>query len=255
MGHTSAARGVESASQRRDSGALIPGDRIQGDLAKPDGAGPYPAVIGLHGCAGMDDTTKQRLAHELVAWGYVVLLVDSYATRRGMDHACTSSAFATFVRRRPDAYGALAFLARQTFVDPQRVAVVGFSAGGWVSLSVAEPNSFELVAPPTNLRFRAAAAFNPPCKQAMARPGIPTLIFVGALDDWTPAADCSDKIAGWGNDGPPVELKVYPGAYHGFYYAYLQPGRTMFDHWLEYNGEAGDNADHRLHQFLDRHLN
>jgi len=28
----------------------------------------------------------------------------------------------------------------------------------------------------------------------------------------------------------------------------------MFDHWLEYNGEAADNASHRLHQFLDRHL-
>ena len=71
----------ESASQRLVSGTLIPGDRIQGDLAKPDGAGPYPAVIGLHGCAGMHDTTKQRLADELVARGYVVLLVDSYATR------------------------------------------------------------------------------------------------------------------------------------------------------------------------------
>jgi hypothetical protein len=28
----------------------------------------------------------------------------------------------------------------------------------------------------------------------------------------------------------------------------------MFDHWLEFNGEAADNANHRLHQFLDRHL-
>ena len=244
----------ESASQRLISGALIPGDRIQGDLAKPDGAGPFPAVIGLHGCAGMHDTTKQRLADELVARGYVILLVDSYATR-GIDHACTSSAFATFVKRRPDAYGALVFLARQTFVDPQRVAAVGFSAGAWVTLSVAEPNSFELFVPPGNLRFRAAAAFYPPCKQAMARPGIPTLIFIGALDDWTPAADCSNKIASWGNDGPPVELVVYPGAYHGFYYPHLQPGMTLFGHWLEYNGEAADNASHRLHQFLDRHLN
>src|SRR5207248_1293555 len=185
--------GFEGASQRLISGGLIRGDRIQGDLAKPDGAGPYPAVIGLHGCAGMHDTTKQRLADELVAWGYVVLLVDSYATR-GIEHACTSSAFVTFLRRRPDAYGALIFLAGQTFVDPHRVAAVGFSAGGWVALSAAEPNSFELFAPPSNLRFRAAAAFNPPCKQAMGRPGIPTLIFIGALDDWTPAADCSNKI-------------------------------------------------------------
>src|SRR5229473_3487589 len=173
----------ESASQRRVSGAaLSPGDRIQGYLAKPDGAGPFP---------------------------YVILLVDSYATRR-IDHACTSSALAMFFRRRPDAYGALVFLAGQTFVDPHRVAAVGFSAGGWVTLSVAETNAFELFDPPSNLRFRAAAAFNPPCREAAARPGIPTLIFVGALDDWTPAADCSNKIASWGNDGPPVELVVYP---------------------------------------------
>jgi dienelactone hydrolase len=135
------------------------------------------------------------------------------------------------------------------------VAVVGFSAGARVTLSVAETNSFEQLVPEGNLRFRAAAAFYPPCKQAEGRPGIATLIFIGALDDWTPAADCSNKIAGPGDDGPPVELTVYPGAHHGFYYAYLQPGRTMFDHWLEYNGEAADNADHRLHQFLDRHLN
>src|SRR3954451_13692152 len=103
--------------------------------------------------------------------GYVLLLVDSYATRHGIDHACTSSAFATFARRRPDAYGALAFLARQSFVDPLRVAVVGFSAGAWVTLSVAETNSFEPFVAEGNLRFRAAAAFYPPCKQAVGRPG------------------------------------------------------------------------------------
>jgi dienelactone hydrolase len=244
----------DSASQRLLSGPLIPGDRIQGTLARPDGAGPFPAVVGLHGCAGMHDTTRQKLADDLVARGYVILLVDSYATR-GIDQACTSTAFATFVRRRPDAYGALVFLGRQSFVDPHRVAVVGFSAGAWVTLSVAEPNSFEPFVAAGNLRFRAAAAFYPPCKQAMARPGIPTLIFTGALDDWTPSADCSSKIASWGNDGPPVELVVYPGAYHGFYYRHLQPGTTLFGHWLEYNGEAADDASHRLHRFLDRHLN
>ena len=245
----------EGASQRLISGGLIRGDRIQGDLAKPDGAGPFPAVVVLHGCAGMHDTTKQKLVDELVAWGYVILLVDSYATRR-IDNACVSGAFAMFLRRRPDVYGALVFLAGQTFVDPHRVAAVGFSQGAWVTLSVAEPNSVEQFVPPgSNLRFRAAAAFNPPCRETVARPGIPTLIFIGALDDWTPAADCSNKIASWGNDGPPVELVVYRGAHHGFYYRHLQPGMTLFDHWLEYNGEAADDASHRLHRFLDRHLN
>jgi dienelactone hydrolase len=244
----------ESASQRLYSGGLIAGERIQGYLAKPDGAGPFPAVVVLHGCGGMHETTRQRLTDQLVGRGYVILFVDSYATR-GIVHACTSSAFQTFLKRRPDAYGGLLFLVARGFVDAQRVAAVGFSSGGWLALSVAEPNPFEQFVPSGNLRFRAAVAFNPPCQRAAARPEIPALILIGALDDWTPAADCTSKLAQWGDEGPPVELVIYPGTYHGFYYEYLQPGRTMFDHWLEYNGEAADDADRRLHRFLDRHLN
>jgi dienelactone hydrolase len=244
----------ESAPHRLASGNFMPSDDIRGYLARPDGAGPFPAVVGLHGCAGMHETTRQRLADELVAWGYVLLLVDSYATRRGTDQACISTGFATFMRRRPDPYGALAFLAKKTFVDPQRVAVVGFSAGARVALFVAEPNSFVEFVPEGKLRFRAAAAFYPPCEVAVQPPDIPTIIFIGAVDDWTPAKDCSRRIDNWGNDGPPIELVIYPGAYHGFYYNYLQPGRTMFEHWLEYNGEAADDSDRRLHQFLDRYL-
>lgn len=242
-----------SAPQRLLSG--IPGDRIQGYLAKPDGAGPFPAVVALHGCAGMHETSRQRLADDLVAWGYVILLVDSYTTR-GIEQACTSAGFETFLLRRNDAYGALDFLARRTFVDRHRVAAVGFSAGARVALFVAQPNSFAQFLPPgSDLRFRATAAFYPPCQAAAARPVIPTIIFIGAIDDWTPAADCSNRVTFWGNDGPPIELVVYPGAYHGFYYVHLQPGTTLFGHWLEYNGDAADDATRRLHQFLDRYLN
>ena len=95
----------EGASQRLISGGLILGDRIQGYLAKPEGPGPFPAVIGLHGCAGMSDTTKRKLVDELVGWGYVVLLVDSFATR-GIDHACTGGVLDIAGKRRSDAFGA-----------------------------------------------------------------------------------------------------------------------------------------------------
>ncbi len=91
---------------------------------------------------------------------------------------------ATFEKRRPDAYGALDFLRTQTSVDQGRVAVIGFSAGARVSLAVAEPNSSELWGSPgSKLRFRAAAAFYPPCEVATMRPAIPTIIFIGAADD------------------------------------------------------------------------
>jgi len=62
---------------------------------------------------------EQKLANDLVASGYVTLLVDSFATR-GIDHLCTYSAV-NISRRMSDAYGALAFLARQSFVDMRRV--------------------------------------------------------------------------------------------------------------------------------------
>jgi dienelactone hydrolase len=231
---------------------LIPGDRIQGLLAKPDGAGPFPAVVGLHGCAGMQDTTKSKLADDLVASGYVTLLVDSFATR-GIDHACTyNAALAVASRRISDAYGALAFLAHQPFVDIRRVAAVGFSQGGWVTLSVAETRSFVV---PSELRFRAAVTFYPLCSAAGSRPEIPTLILVGALDDWTPSEDCARKVVSWGTEGPPIELVVYPGTYHGFYNPHFQPRSTLFGHWVEYNGEAADDASVRIRQFLNHHLN
>ena len=243
----------EGADQQLISGGLVRGDHIQGYLAKPEGAGPFPAVIALHGCAGMPDTTKRKLADELVAWGYVILLVDSFGTR-GIDQAC-SGVSAIALKRISDAYGALAFLAGQTFVDPQRVAAVGFSQGGWVALFVAEANSFEPFVGPSNLRFRAVVALYPICKWAMGRLVIPTLILIGALDDWTPAANCSEKIDAWGTGGPPIELVVYPGVHHSFYYQDLQPGRTMFGHWLEYNAEAATDASRRMREFLNRHLN
>jgi dienelactone hydrolase len=216
----------EGATQRLVSGGRIVGDHIQGYLAKPEGAGPFPAVIGLHGRGGMLGTTKRKLVDELVGWGYVVLLVDSFATR-DLEHACIGGFTDIAGMRRSDAYGALAFLARQTFVDPQRVAAIGFSQGGWVTLLVAEADSFELFVRASNLGVRAVVALYPLCKPVVGRLVIPTLILIGALDDWTPAADCSEKIDAWRTDGVPVEQVVYPGVHHSFYYPEFQPGRTI----------------------------
>ena len=54
---------------------------------------------------------------------------------------------------------------------------------------------------------------------------VPTLILIGELDDWTLAKDCRNmvgrprrlgNIAHRSNQGVPIKLVVYPGAYHGF---------------------------------------
>jgi dienelactone hydrolase len=245
------------ARERGEVPKPIPGDHLQGFLAKPEGDGPFPAVVALHGCDGLREAAVQSASDRLVSWGYVTLLVDSFTTR-GIDHVCTPEKYAVeesnILNRTFDAYGALLFLARQPFVDLRRVAVVGVSQGGMVTLSVAEERTFELFVNPSNLAFRAAVALYPPCPVAGARPSMPTLILVGELDDWTPAKDCARTIARWGTAGSPVQLVTYPGAYHSFDTPTLQPGRMMFGHWLEYNAEAAEDAHRRIRAFLTDHL-
>ena len=234
-----------------------PGDRLQGWLARPEGSGPYPAVVALHGCGGPERKRMQDVADALVSWGYIVLFVDSFSTR-GIHHLCTPDRYATeknTVARRPsDAVAGLRYLASQPSADTSRAAVVGFSQGAETALTIAEQLSPATIGSAGNPGFRAAVAFYPPCRRAGARPGIPTLIPIGALDDWTPAKDCERLVTGWGDTGVPVELVVYADAYHSFDAPAFSPGMRLFDHWIEYNREAAAGAYRKMQEFLQRHL-
>jgi len=49
-------------------------------IARPDGPGPFPAVVILHDCSGLGPGSSGapgRWSRELVARGYVVLMPDS----------------------------------------------------------------------------------------------------------------------------------------------------------------------------------
>ncbi len=60
---------------------------ITGYLYKPDGPGPFPAVIGLHGCNGLVDQDGKVIplygawGERLSKAGYLVLLPDSFGSR------------------------------------------------------------------------------------------------------------------------------------------------------------------------------
>ena len=54
--------------------------RIEGKLYKPDGRGPFPALVLLHGCQGVVRQT-QTWAHWLRERGYVALVMDSFGPR------------------------------------------------------------------------------------------------------------------------------------------------------------------------------
>ena len=169
----------QQAEENRDGAA------IQGYLVKPKGPGPFPAVVLLHSCLGLP-SNRQAIAGMIARWGYVALFVDDFATR-GIKQTCAVD----FPQGLADAFGALLYVAKLPYVDSTRIGAVGYSQGADTALKIAASRAAPAFAIPPDLKFKAAAAFYPPCaNEAEATLEIPTLILVGALDDVTPAVDC-----------------------------------------------------------------
>ena len=110
-------------------------------LAKPEGDGPFPAVVLLHGCTGTERNTPyqtvwrglNRHAALLNENGYVTLIVDSFGPR-GIVQSCRGEYASD---QLADAYAAFDHLTSLPFVDGDRVGLVGLSMGGSTALRVA----------------------------------------------------------------------------------------------------------------------
>jgi len=190
-------------------------------LFRPAGAGPFPAVVLLHGCGGF--YTRQgyvtasyrdwleRLAND----GYAALLVDSF-NPRGYATICAQQKRAILISRErvDDAYAALQWLSRRADVKADRIGVLGWSNGGSGTL-------YTLRASRTEQRFRAGVAFYPGCgalsrSKSPYRPYAPLLVLAGEADDWTPAAPCIELTKIAKGQGAAMEIVTYPGAHHSF---------------------------------------
>jgi dienelactone hydrolase len=214
---------------------------IQGYLTKPHGAGPFPAVVLLHSCLGLP-SNRRAIGEAIAGWGYLALFVDDFAPR-GLKETCSVD----FTEALTDAYGALTFVGRRPDVDPSRIAAIGFSQGADTTLQIATKRPAAAFAMPSDLRFKAAAAFYPPCaNQAGAVLRLPTLILVGADDQVTPAADCRRLANGQSN----VKLVVYPGAGHVFDDPAFAGGKQVLGMWLAYDRKAAEQSKAALRDFL-----
>jgi dienelactone hydrolase len=192
---------------------------VSGDLSMPAAAGGrVPAVIVLHSCSGMTSNLVDW-AEALNRMGFAALLLDSF-TARGITEVCTGRGSVSISSRLTDAYRALALLSVHPRIDPRRIAVLGFSDGGWVTLWASQVR-IERRFLRANVDFAAHAAFYPfACnvrlmnETAMA-PG-PVRIFVGAADDWTPIGPCREWVARRQAAGRDVSLVAYERAMHAF---------------------------------------
>src|SRR5258708_17655482 len=110
------------------------GGRIKAMLFRPEGQGPFPAVIALHNCTGLSNSAGTLGARyrdwgeRLAKNGYVVLMPDSHGSRGAGSQCATRSRSIRNERERvADADAARAWLQSQSWVAPARVALLGSS--------------------------------------------------------------------------------------------------------------------------------
>jgi dienelactone hydrolase len=215
-----------------------------GYLSRPDAPGRHPAVVILHGCSGFG-TFFPIVADVLKSYGYVALALDSL----GELNACTGGD--GDVAEAFDAYAALGWLARQDFVDSEQVALLGFSMGGNATLDAVE-TGVGAIEKTQKRHFRAAVAYYPWCRDRAGVMTVPTLILIGAEDDWTLASWCREMMVRRDGKGAPVTMIVYPGATHAF----NTPGapRQYMGHHYVYDPQATADAWRQVRDFLQTTL-
>lgn len=222
---------------------------LAGWLYTPGRADPAPAVVLMHGCAGLTPAVREGLeAHAtfLVEHGIAALILDSFGPRGlGGGQVCTSFAKlgAASWYRVADAFNALAFLRGRNGIDHDSVFLLGQSNGGTVVLNAARERGVRQTG--ATDRFAGAIAFYPYCA-GIEDPVIPILILIGSDDDWTPAASC--EVAGEFDPSGLIEVVTYPGAVHSFDLAIAR--QQYVGHWVGGDPVATEDSRARMLAFI-----
>ena len=203
----------------------IPTDEkpLQAVLYRPSGDGPFSAIIAVHDCDGLKNShgvlrpTIEDWGKRLSEAGYVVLYPDSFGSR-GLERQCRTNA----ARLRPDrerladVRAARDWLQQQDFVRKDRITLLGWANGGVTVLWAVRPN---LTPSDDRPDFRSAAVLYPGCRRlgdTAWSTRIPTLVLIGALDNWTPAKHCEDMVKNARGRSAQVVIVAYKGAHHDF---------------------------------------
>jgi dienelactone hydrolase len=204
--------------------------QIAGELRQPVGDGPFPVVVLVHGSGGVGGNVD-RWAVELNYIGVSAFILDCFSGR-GIRSTILDQSRLGSLAMIFDAYRALEFLVKQPSLDANRIALMGFSKGGFATL-YASMKRFQGYFAPPGAEFAAYLPFYPRCDIAFFRDediaDRPIRIFHGEADDWVPVEPVQRYVARLQAAGKDVSLTTYPGARHAFDSTTYPPVFTFSD--------------------------
>jgi dienelactone hydrolase len=224
---------------------------IAGALFKPEGAGPFPGVVFMSGCAGLspppDMAMQKTVIDHLLAKGVAVLMVDPFTPRNEPEGICANLNGDTFVkyatRGGNDVAAALKVLKATPGVDPNRIFLQGYSWGAISSLFAMDPNTPSV----HDAKIAGLVAYYPYCYDKVEF-STPTLVLIGDKDDWTPAKLCEAT-----KGKPNLEVVVFPGATHAFNVPFEKP-MDYLGHHFEHDEKATEEAQKDADAFMGAHM-
>ena len=196
---------------------------LHAQLYKPEGAGPFPVVIGVHGCGGLSTPSERVLpryrdwAEQILKTGHAVLLPDSYGSRE-LGPQCRDKERRVLARRErvADVTAARQWLVAQAWVARRRISLVGWANGASAVLWAVRPQLASRTLQPD---FRSAIAFYPDCRISAGTgwsARVPTLLLIGARDDISSPPACKQMIDNARGRSALARIVIYPGAAHDF---------------------------------------
>ncbi len=186
------------------------GRRVGGYLARPQGAGPFPAVIVIQEWWGLNEHIK-NVAERYAREGYVALAPDLYGGKVTADPNEAGKLMGALNREEAvkDLLGAIRHLRAMKEVRGDRIGVTGFCMGG----------SYALLLPCRTKEIRAAAPYygEIPDETALRNLACPILYVYGDADFWITKDEVKRLEASLKKLGKTGEVKIYPGAPHAFF--------------------------------------
>ena len=182
-----------------------------GFLAKPKKEGIYPAVVMMHEWWGLNDNIKE-MARSLAAEGYVVLAVDLFERKVGKD-ANEARELTTKVRNNmtgaiTNMKAAVEFLKKQSNVNKELIASMGWCFGGGMSLQLA-----------LNEKLAATVIYYGQLETNTTKLSVikwPVLGIFGSLDTSIPVESVKKFEAALNELKIPNEIHIYEGVGHAF---------------------------------------
>ena len=209
---------------------FLKGDRsgrpttIAGSLRIARGSGQLPVVVLMHGSGGFEANTD-LWRRQFESLGISTFALDSFSGR-GIVSTVVDQSQLGRLNMILDLYRSFVVLAGHPRIDPNRIAVMGFSRGGQAAL-YGTLKRFHKLWNPTGIDPAAYIALYPPCNTTYIGDtdvtDHPVQIFHGTLDDYVEAAPCRAYVKRLKQTAAQIQLTEYPDAWHAFDYPWLQP--------------------------------